>query len=287
MSRVDIAIIGAGPAGISAAINAKIRNKSFILFGSDSLSLKVDISKQIDNYIGFPCTSGKELNEKFKAHMQNLDISVTNEQITGIYNKGDYFILLADLKQFEASSVIIATGAETAKPIEGEREFLGRGVSYCATCDGNLFKGKTIAVFCDSPEEEAEAIYLSEIAGKVYYCPNFKSGLERENIIKLDSKIKAVLGDSLVREIELKNGEKIKIDGIFFIKQSVAADILLRKLKTENGSIVVDRNMKTSVDGCFAAGDCTGAPYQLAKAVGEGNIALHSAISYLAKMEEK
>ncbi len=286
MNRVDIAIIGAGPAGISAAINAKIRNKSFLLFGSNSLSHKVDISQEINNYVGFPTISGKALNETFRAHLEEMDIAVTDETITGIYNMGDYFTLLADQKGFEAKAVIIATGAETVQPIEGERGLLGRGVSYCATCDGNLYKGKTIAVFCDIPEMEEEAVYLSEIADKVYYYPNFKSELERENIIRLDSRIQAIQGESRVEHIKLKNGEKLGVDGVFFLKQAVAADILLYGLETKNGKIVVDRMMKTNIKGCFAAGDCTGTPYQIAKAVGEGNVALHSAVSYLAEIGE-
>lgn len=284
MNRADIAIVGAGPAGISAALNAKIRNKSVILFGNGDLSRKVELSKLISNYPGLPEISGKELNEKFKAHLNKTGVGITDEKITGIYKRGGRFILLADLKEFEADCVILATGAESLKPVEGEREFLGRGVSFCATCDGNLFKGKTIAVSCDCPEEEAEAVYLSEIAQRVYYFPSFKSSLERENIIKPDSGIKAVCGQNRVEEIKLKNGDKIKVDGVFFLKQSAAADILLSKLETENGRIIVDREMKTNIDGCFAAGDCTGAPYQIAKAVGEGNIALHSALAYLSKI---
>lgn len=283
MSRVDIAIIGSGPAGISAAVNAKIRNKSFLLFGKSSLSRKVNISKEISNYIGFPHISGQELNEKFSAHLSEAGIEITEENITGIYNMGKYFILLAGQKQFEAESVIIATGAETVKPIEGERELLGRGVSYCATCDGNLYKGKTIAVFCDSESHEHEVKFLSQLAEKVYYFPNFKSGLTAENIELPESRIAKINGEARVSGIELKNGECLAVDGVFFLKQSVAADVLLRGLATENGSITVDRSMQTNIKGCFACGDCTGAPYQIAKAVGEGNVALHSAISYLAK----
>lgn len=285
--QYDIAIIGAGPAGVSAAVNAKIRNKSFILFGTDTKSHKVEISEKINNYIGIPNISGSELNALFKKHMSDMDISVTNETITGIYDMGKSFVLLADQKEFEAKAVIIATGAETVKPIKNERELLGKGVSYCATCDGNLYKGKTIAVFCDIPEMEEEVIYLSEIAGKVYYCSNFKSDLQRDNLVKLDSRINAINGSGRVEGVELKNGEEIAVDGVFFLKQAVAADVLLRGLETENGRIVADRNMKTNIKGCFAAGDCTGTPYQIAKAVGEGNTALHSAVSYLAELEKK
>lgn len=285
MNRMDIAIIGSGPAGISAAVNARIRNKNFLLFGNENLSRKVEISKEINNYIGFPQIGGEELKEKFKIHLNSMGIAVTNENVSGIYNMGNYFAIVADQKQYQAKCVIIATGSETVKPIAGERELLGKGVSYCATCDGNLYRGKTIAVFCDTPEMENEVKFLSEIAGNVYYFPNFKSSFEKENIVKSDSKIICVNGEKRVESIGLKNGEKISVDGVFFLKQSVAADILLRGLETENGKIIVDRNMKTNIKGCFAAGDCTGAPYQISKAAGEGNIALHSAVSYLAEIE--
>lgn len=286
MNRVDIAIIGSGPAGISAAINAKIRNKSFLLFGSGELSRKVELSPKIENYPAENPISGKELNIKFKKQLSDMDISVTSDRITGIYNMGDYFMLLAGQKEYSADAVIIATGSETSKTIPGEREFLGRGVSYCATCDGNLYKGKTIAVICESEDMEEEAIYLSELAESVHYFPTFKSSLNRENITVHNERAASINGGLKAQSVILKSGEEISADGIFFLKNSVSADILLNGLKTENGHIIVSRNMETNIKGCFAAGDCTGTPYQIAKAIGEGNVALHSAISYLAKKQK-
>ncbi|MEZ3420600.1 MAG: NAD(P)/FAD-dependent oxidoreductase [Eubacterium sp.] len=284
MNKVDIAIIGAGPAGLSAAVNAKIRNRSFLLFGS-GLSHKINISQSIDNYLGIPQADGKTLNAKFKEHIENMDITITEERITGIYNMGKSFMLLANQKEYEADAIILATGSEMTKSVKGERELLGRGVSYCATCDGNLYKNKTIAVVCDSEELEEEAEYLAELAGYVHYFPVFKSNLSAENLKTYSSRIQSVNGDFKAESITLKSGEELKVDGIFFLKNSVSADVLLHGLETENGHIVVDRNMATSIKGCFAAGDCTGAPYQIAKAAGEGNIALHSAVSYLSKKQ--
>ncbi len=194
-------------------------------------------------------------------------------------------MLLANQKEYEADAIILATGSEMTKSVKGERELLGRGVSYCATCDGNLYKNKTIAVVCDSEELEEEAEYLAELAGYVHYFPVFKSNLSAENLKTYSSRIQSVNGDFKAESITLKSGEELKVDGIFFLKNSVSADVLLHGLETENGHIVVDRNMATSIKGCFAAGDCTGAPYQIAKAAGEGNIALHSAVSYLSKKQ--
>ncbi len=281
-NRVDIAIIGNGPAGVSAAINAKIRNKTFILFGSKNGSVSVGKSASIKNYPGFSDISGADFNKKLDEQLKNLGIETVNERITGIYDMGDYFALLADKKQFQADAVILTTGAEVVKALPGEREFLGRGVSYCATCDGNLYKGKDIAVVCDSVEDEHEVMYLSEIAKNVYYFPMFKSTLKADNITVLKDRPVAIEGQQSVEKLVLKNGDKIEVDGVFFLKQSVSADVLLNGIEMEDGHIMVDRSMATSVKGCFAAGDCTGKPYQIAKAVGEGNVACHSAIEFLA-----
>lgn len=278
----DIAIIGSGPAGISAAINCKIRNKSFILFGQNELSHKVEISEKINNYPGLPSITGEELNAKMREHLNSMEIEITDERITGIYKMKDKFTLLADRKMFEARAVILCLGAETIKPLPNERELLGKGVSYCATCDGMLYKDKKIAVFCENADSEEEIEYLSELASEVYYSHRFESKIDKANVTHLGSRITAVIGDGKVSGIELANGTKLDVDGVFFIKQAVAADVLLNKLEVEQGSIVVDRNMQTNIDGCFAAGDCTGTPYQIAKAIGEGNVAAHSAMKWLS-----
>ena len=282
----DIAIIGSGPAGISAAINCKIRNKSFVLFGQNELSHKVEISEKINNYPGLPNITGEELNAKMREHLNSMKIEITDERITGIYKMKDKFTLLANRKMFDARAVILCLGAETIKPLPNERELLGRGVSYCATCDGMLYKDKKIAVFCDNADSEEEVEYLSELASEVYYSHRFESKIDKANVTHLESRITAVMGDGKVSGIELADGTKLDVDGVFFIKQAVAADVLLNKLEVEQGSIVVDRNMQTSIDGCFAAGDCTGTPYQIAKAVGEGNVAAHSAMKWVNKVEK-
>lgn len=288
METVDIAIIGSGPAGISAALNAKIRNKSYYLFGSMALSDKVQRSERISNYPAIPDIGGAEFNALLSKQLEQSGINITEKRITGIYNMGKYFALLSDMEEFDAKTVILATGVETVRPIPGERELLGRGVSYCATCDGNLYKGKTIAVVCDNAEMEEEVSYLSELAGNVYYLPLFKeSAVESENMIKLSSPIVEIKGEGRVSSVLLKNGEEIKVDGIFFLKQSISPTVLLRELEAEDGHVKVNRKLETNIKGCFAAGDCTGTPYQIAKAVGEGNVAVHSAIKYLAEQALK
>ena len=135
MERYDIAIIGTGPAGLEAAITAKIRNKKILLLGSRDLSLKVEKAHTIQNYLGLPNVSGTDLKAAYEAHLKALAIEITEDKINAIYAMGQYFALQGNGTNYEAQTVILATGVSTAKPYPGEEEFLGRGVSYCATCD--------------------------------------------------------------------------------------------------------------------------------------------------------
>lgn len=333
MEIVDIAIIGAGPAGVSAALNAKIRKKSFYLFGNTGLSHKVERSEKILNYPGIPDVSGAELNTSYQRQLDEMEIEVLDSRISMIYKMKDYFSILAD-KEYRAKTVILATGVETVRAIEGERELTGRGVSYCATCDGGLYRNRVIGVVCESEDMEHEAEFLLGLAGKMYYWPLMKeshlaeraakrkdsekphdgeTGRAAENssgeleaadysgvtaqeeqsrqpehqLICPDKRPVRVLGQDRVEGVELADGEKIALDGIFFLKQSLSPAVLMSQLELEDGHIPVNRQMETALEGCFAAGDCTGRPYQLAKAVGEGNIAAHSAIEYLAHLPQQ
>ena len=138
-ARYDAAIIGTGPAGLSAAVTLKIRNKSFILFGSSSLSEKVEKAHEINNYLGLPAVTGAELAKRFDEHLKQMQIEINEDRITGVYAMGDYYSLQSKSNQsYEADTVILATGVNFGKPYEGEEKFLGRGVSYCATCDAPL-----------------------------------------------------------------------------------------------------------------------------------------------------
>ena len=140
--RYDIAIVGTGPAGLSAAINAKIRNKNIIVFGNENLSNKLTKAPSIDNYLGFYDISGVDLKDKFLEHVKSLDIEICEKRINNIYSMGDYFALMSSDSMYEATTVILATGVEYGKPIKGEEEFLGKGVGYCATCDAPLYRDK-------------------------------------------------------------------------------------------------------------------------------------------------
>ncbi|WP_017753024.1 NAD(P)/FAD-dependent oxidoreductase [Clostridium tyrobutyricum] len=279
--RYDIAIVGSGPAGLSAAINAKIRNKSIILFGIKELSNKVMKAPIVNNYLGFYNITGKEFKEKFKKHLEFMDISVTTEKINTIYSMGDYFALDVSGKMYEAKTVILATGIEYTKPLKGEEELLGKGVGYCATCDAPLYKGKVVTIIGYNKEAEADANYVSELAGKTYYIPVYKDELDlKDNIEIIKDRVIGIQGNEKVEKVILKNGS-IDTDGVFVLKDSVSPGQLVPGLEMENNHIKVDLNMAASIKGCFAAGDCTGKPYQYIKSAGQGQVAALNAVSYL------
>lgn len=281
-NRYDVAIIGTGPAGLSAAITLKIRNKNIILFGSKDLSSKVAKAHEIQNYLGLPAISGEALAKKFASHIESMGIEITQEQITTVYSMGDYYSLLSKNNQmYDVSAVILATGVNFGKPYPGEKEFLGIGVSYCATCDAPLYRGKTVAIIGASPKEEAEADFMSEIAGKVYYIPLYKEKVNvKEAITVVEDVPTAIEGKMKAEKLILKNQE-LTVDGIFILRESVLPEQLVPGLEMDGNHIAVNRRMETNLAGCFACGDIVGMPYQYIKSAGEGNVAAISAVGYL------
>ena len=284
--RYDIAIIGSGPAGISAALNAKIRKKNFIIFGTKELTSKLTKAHKINNYLGFYGKSGKEIQEEFKKHLKDMNISITEEKINNIYAMGDYFGIMVNQKMYEATSVILATGVQYGKLFDGEERLLGKGVGYCATCDAPLYKGKIVTIIAYNKHEEEEANFISTIASKVYYIPMYEENIEvNESIEIINDTPVEIIGEDKVSKLKLKNSEIIT-DGIFILRDSISPGQLVPGLKITDNHIEVDRLMKTNINGCFAAGDVVGKPYQYIKSAGEGNIAALSAVSYVDSLKK-
>ncbi len=282
MSRYDIAIVGTGPGGLEAAITAKLRNKDIILFGNKELSHKITKALDIRNYLGLPDTTGEGLAKAYNAHLDAMEIKINETRINAVYAMGDYFVLQSADEMFESKSVIISTGVVAGKSFPGEDENLGRGVSYCATCDAALYKGKEAIVIGYSKREEEEANFLAEKAEKVTYIALYK------DVSKLAENVEVVVG--VVPKEIIRDGDKMRLvtnkeeylaDGIFILRDAVSADKLVPGLLMRDGHIVVERDMSTNIKGVFACGDVTGKPYQYMKAAGEGNVAALSAVSYL------
>ena len=281
MERADIAIIGTGPGGVSAAITAAIRNKKVLLLGSRDLSEKMRKAHQILNYPGFPAVSGNDLADAFARHLAQMNIPVTEKRVNAVYAMGDYFVLQAGEEMLEARSVILASGVVQGKPLPGENEMLGHGVSYCATCDAALYRGKTAAVIGYGPREEAEAAFLSEVCSEVYYYPMYREETNLPEAVKvIREKVTELAQEDGKRIVVTENGRKA-VDGIFVLREAVAPAQLVPGLETDGSHVVTDRKMATSIPGLFACGDITGTPYQYVKAAGEGNVAALSAVNWL------
>jgi len=280
----ELAIVGCGPAGLSAALNAKIRKRDFILLASEFCSPKLSKAPQVENFIGFPEISGEELRQRFLNHVKEKEIEIVPFKVSSIY-QGPPFTLVSKDQSFEADAVIIATGVSVNKLFPGEAELLGHGVGYCATCDGPLYKNKSVAIVSYNKEGEAEANFMADICSKVYYIPYYS------DIVKLDSrievkkgKVKGITGTQSVERLDL-NEEQLSVDGVFIMRETLPAEQLVVGLEMEDVAIKVNHKLETNMPGLFAAGDCTGQPYQLIKAAGEGGTAALHAVKYLDNLK--
>ena len=198
---------------------------------------------------------------------------------------GDYFALMGSKNNYEATTVILATGVNFGKPLKGEEEYLGKGVGYCATCDAPLYKDKIVTIIAYNKHEEAEANFLAQVASKVYYVPMYKEEVDVDESIEIIKDIPVeIVGEQFVKKLILKNNQ-IETDGLFILRDSISPGQLVPGLQLDKNHVQVDRRMSTNLNGCFAAGDIVGTPYQYIKAAGEGNIAALSAVSYLDELK--
>ncbi|MDR1185273.1 MAG: NAD(P)/FAD-dependent oxidoreductase [Coriobacteriales bacterium] len=283
----DIAIIGAGPAGLSAAITARARDKKVLVISNKPQESRLAKSKLIENYPGLPRVSGLHLLEQMISQARDLGVEFLYERAISVLPMGERFAIATGSTNTDVRSVILATGAHIAKPFAGEAEFLGRGVSYCATCDGMLYRTATVCVVGLSAEAVEEANFLAGIGAKVIFlAKKIPHGLN-ENIMVEEGTVAEIKGDTMsVTALDFKASgtdkiESILCSGVFILRPSIAPDALITGLDLADGHIMVDGAMSTSITGIFAAGDCVGKPLQIAKAVGEGQCACFSATEYL------
>ncbi|MFZ5649956.1 MAG: NAD(P)/FAD-dependent oxidoreductase [Bacillota bacterium] len=279
----DIAIVGGGPAGLSAAVNAWVRRKKVMLFGGLSGKSKVNLSPRVDNYLGFPGIGGNELYERFHRHVEEFKIPQAADRVQNIYPMDGVFTLQMKDTAYQCRSVIVAVGVAAQKTIKGEEKYIGRGVSYCATCDGPLFQGKKVTVIDYTGEGAEEARFMADFCSNVYYMamarqvPDFKNA--KIEVITGDQPVE-ITGGGAVRALNTRS-RAIKTDGVFIFRETSPPSELVPGLEMEGGAIKVNRKMETNIRGVYAAGDCTGKPYQVAKSVGEGQTAALNAVSFI------
>jgi thioredoxin reductase (NADPH) len=274
---VDIVVVGSGPAGLSAAITARMRGKSVTVIGNSSSESGLAKAAEIDNYPGLPGISGAELSAKMLMHAEGMGAEHVTGRVTTVLPVGDGLSVSYGSEIISSASLILATGVVQSSVFPGESELLGSGVSYCATCDGMLYRGKKVVVVCLSPDAEEEADFLASIGCDV-------TKLKTKNI-KVNG-TEGLGGQGRVASVTA-DGAEIPCDGVFILRSTIAPGALLPGLEMNKNHIKTDRAMKTNIPGVFAAGDCTGTPYQVAKAVGEGQIAVLSAVEYLGHRTDK
>ncbi len=275
----DIIILGSGPAGLAAAVAARGRNKSVLVAGNPWQDSPLARAERVDNYPGLPGRTGLALLEEFYRHASGLGADFAVGKVLALL-AWNGFSLTVGSQVHQGRALILAPGVVRAAKYPGEAEYLGRGVSYCATCDGMLYRNRPVTVVGLAPDAPQEANYLHSLGCQVVYvAPRQPQGLD-ETIPYVKAGRLAVRGERTVTGLEA-DGALLPCAGVFILRRAVAPTDLLPALETEEGVIRVDRRMATSVPGVFAAGDCTGGPLQVSKAVGEGHVAALSACEYL------
>ena len=278
----DLIIVGFGPAGIAAGLNASIRKKKVLIIGKKSKS--IEKSPSIKNYLGFTDIEGKDLYKKFIDHIKNYPIDIMDRKIKAVYAMGEYFSVDLGEEMITSKACIIATGIDMGKSIQGEDKFFAKGISYCATCDASLYKGKKVVLIGLNNEAIEEANFINKVAKETIFINPKNEDIKLDQGIKIiNKKPKEFTGDMKASCLILDDGEKIEADGFFVIKNSSKPESLVPSVKMEGNHIKVDLDMKTNIKGLFACGDIVGRPYQINKAVGQGQVAGLNAASYISK----
>ena len=275
----DVIVLGSGPAGLAAAVAAQGRNKKVLVIGNRWEDSPLAKAERVDNYLGLPGLTGREMLEVFHRHAVDAGAEMVTGRVISLM-EWDGFMLTVGSDVYQGKVLVLAPGVVRQAKFPGEQEYLGRGVSYCATCDGMLYRGKQVIVVGRSKDAPHEANFLKGLGCQVTYVAQKEpEGLDTEIPVVKANRLEVEGGETVAALIA--DGERLPCDGVFILRDAVASTDLLPQLATENGAIVVDRAMATNVPGVFAAGDCTGGPLQIAKAVGEGHIAGLSAADYL------
>lgn len=259
----DLLVVGAGPAGLSAAIYARARNKSVLVVSNEPTASSLCKAHQIDNYPGIAHITGKQLVEDMLAQAREMGADFRQGRVLSLMPLGDSVMASIGDQVEQASAVVLAPGVARAAALPGEEKLLGRGVSYCATCDGMFYRGKQVVVAGDAPDLEEETEYLRSIGCEV-------------TTVRLPGL--HILGEDQVCGVRTAKGEEIPCQGVFLLRASIAPTQMVPGLELDGNYVKVNAFMATNLPGVYAAGDCTGQPLQLAKAVGQGQIAAHHAL---------
>ena len=295
----DVGIIGSGPAGLSAAIYAKRANLSAVVIEKEYEGTgQIAESGQVDNYLGLPGISGYDLGEQFREHAVKLGVSFLEQEVTEIKKEDSavFTIIFEDGSSVETKTVIYAAGATPRRAnIPGEQEYSGKGVSYCAICDGSFYRGKKVAVLGGGDTALDDAVYLADLAEQVYVIhrrKEFRGAAttveklrKKENVtFVLEHQVKEITGAEKVNGVVLENGTAIAVDGVFVAYGSVPQTNLVKELVTLDaaGYVKAEETGETSLAGLYVAGDArTKKLRQVVTAVSDGANAATAVVEYL------
>lgn len=289
MENTDIVIIGAGMAGLTAAIYLRRANANFIIIDGDGVGGRLNSLKEVDNYPGFKKSSGEEIKKSLLDQIESLDIKVQYGKVQSILKEPVGFKVISDVASISTKAIILASGFnQVNKLIPGEKEYLGRGVSYCATCDGSFFKDDDVMVYGNNDIALEEALYLANIVKKLYLVvadeklfgnKSLLDQIMKQNNVEIILHVSPIeiRGDDFgVNQVELSNGRSIPVHGVFPYSGSKTAGVFLNNLKPTmlNNFIVTDEAMQSDIPGLFAAGDIRSKTLrQLVTAASDGAIA--------------
>ncbi|MCE5296078.1 MAG: NAD(P)/FAD-dependent oxidoreductase [Euryarchaeota archaeon] len=293
----DVVIIGSGVAGLQAAIHAARKKVKVAVIGKIEASA---LSKaHIENYLGIETSDGSKLLETGAKQARHYGAELFPEEVISVeMSEGGFIVKTDGMKDLACKALIIASGISRNKlNVEGEKEFYGLGVSYCANCDCHFFKKKKVAIVGNGSNAAVAALLLKDYADKVYWVAKAvtasKELMEMVEVSSIEIISPAwpakIVGENVVKGIVLKDGKVIDVDGVFIeLGAKGAADLAIELgiIADESGSIKVDRECRTETEGVFACGDITGQPWQMAKAVGEGCVAGLNAASFARKEVE-
>lgn len=295
----DVGIIGSGPAGLSAAIYAKRANLSAVVIEKEYEGTgQIAESGQVDNYLGLPGISGYDLGEQFREHAVKLGVSFLEQEVTEIKKEDSavFTIIFEDGSSVEAKTVIYAAGATPRRAnIPGEQEYSGKGVSYCAICDGSFYRGKKVAVLGGGDTALDDAVYLADLAEQVYVIhrrKEFRGAAttveklrKKENVtFVLEHQVKEITGAEKVNGVVLEDGTAIAVDGVFVAYGSVPQTNLVKELVILDaaGYVKAEETGETSLAGLYVAGDArTKKLRQVVTAVSDGANAATAVVEYL------
>ena len=283
----DIAVIGGGPAGVSAAITAASKGRKVVLFEAHGFSPRLRSVAQITDYMGIPDISGTALMDIFVNHLKQMEVDIIEAKIISLLEVGEGFMLGTPHGEYSADSVVLATGISRSTLFPGEKEFLGKGVSYCAVVDADKYKGKSVAAIATVPDALEEVEFLADQCEHVFFFPLYSGFVppKKKNITVVLDKPTEITGTDKVTG--LRAGDDFySVKAAFVFRASDPLNSFLPGLEIRGRSIYVDDQAQTNIEGVFAGGDCTGQPWQVNRAAGQGQKAALSAIRYLARRDE-